>query len=162
MRYRLKERAISLSTDDFVIRDENNNVVFEVSGDLFHIGDTFSIRDRNTGEEVVHIKQRIFSHTAQYDIFMNGAEIASLHKRDEPHPHVEVANSDGTVLYAQGSFEEWDLNIIDHYGRLFAHISKEFSIIGDSYTVDIAPGVNELLILSVAIVLDELREDRKI
>ncbi|MBO0780000.1 MAG: LURP-one-related family protein, partial [Ktedonobacteraceae bacterium] len=143
MRYHIKERVLSLG-DDFVVRDDSGNVVYEVDGKLFHIADSFSIRDRNSGEEVAHVKQKLFAYTREYTISKDGQELATIRKRQEETMHgdlFEVASRDGMVFHIQGDFKEWDFNIVDHYGRLLGHISKEFAILGDHYTVDTSPNV---------------------
>jgi uncharacterized protein YxjI len=161
MRYHVKEKAISLSTDDFVIRDDSGNVLYDVRGDIFRIGDSFSIRDKETGNEVVEIKQRIFAYTKQYHIYSGGEELATVRKKPGPHERdlLDVSTRDSVVLYVRGDFKEWDFTVVDHYGRLLGHISREFAFFGDSYTVDVPPGVDGPFILALAIILDEIRED---
>ena len=65
MRYHLKERAWSL-TEDFVIRDDAGNPVFEVRGKFFHIGDNLVMYDRYSGQELVQIRQQVFSLMPHY------------------------------------------------------------------------------------------------
>ena len=79
--------------------------------------------------------------------------------RDLYGARFEVTTSDGMVLQIQGQFHEWDFTIIDHYGRLLGHITKEFAFLGDHYTVDVAPGVDGPFIIALAVILDEIRED---
>ncbi|GHO43234.1 LURP-one-related/scramblase family protein [Ktedonospora formicarum] len=161
MRYHVKERVLTLK-DDFVVRDEKNNVAYVIKGQLFHIGDQFRIIDATNDEEVITIKQRVFDYTTHYDISSNGAEIASLHRKKEEATYgarYEVSTSDGMVLQVQGQFKDWDFNIIDHYGRLLGHITKEFAIFSDHYTVDVAPGVDGPFLIALAVILDEMRED---
>ena len=71
MRYHIKERAWSL-TEAFVVRDDAGNPVFEVRGKFFHIGDDLVMFDRYTGQELVHIKQRVLSLLPHYEIYRNG------------------------------------------------------------------------------------------
>lgn len=160
MRYHVKERALTLK-DDFVVRDEHNNVAYEVKGHLFRIKDHFHIVDATNGEEVIEIRQRLLDYTTRYDLFSQGAELGSVHRKEEATygARFEVTTSDGMVLQIQGQFHEWDFTIIDHYGRLLGHITKEFAFLSDHYTVDVAPGVDGPFIIALAVILDEIRED---
>lgn len=163
MRFHVKEHAISL-TDSFTVRDDADNILFEVRGKLFHIGDHFTIYDSN-GQEVMQMKQVLFAHTRQYEMSRNGVEIATLRKEDEPYPynaHFEITSRDGMAFYVQGNLEEWDLHIIDHYGRLLGNINREFSILGDKYTVDTVPEADGAFMVAIAVLLDEIKEDRQI
>ena len=63
MRYHLRERAWHL-TEDFLVRDDAGQVVFEIRGKFFHIGDDLLMFDRYTRQEVVRIKQRVSISTA--------------------------------------------------------------------------------------------------
>ncbi|GER88611.1 hypothetical protein KDW_27730 [Dictyobacter vulcani] len=161
MRYHLKERALNL-TDDFIIRDETGTVVYDVKGDFLKVGDTFAIYDHATGDEVLYLKKKILSDTTHYDIIQKGVEVASLRRRAQTLQAgitFEVSSKDGMVFYIQGNFNEWDFNIVDHYDRLLGHITREFAMFGDSYTVDVVPNVDGPFILAIAIILDEIRED---
>jgi uncharacterized protein YxjI len=164
MRYHVKERSLSLK-DDFVVRDENGKVVYKINGKLIRIWDSFSLRDDETGEEVLHVKQKVFANTRQYEIYSgNNTELATLRRKEEPGPHgerFEITTRDGMTLQIIGDFHEWDFKIIDHYGRLLGNISREWSfpLMGDHYTVDVAPGVDGPFIVVLTALLDEIRED---
>jgi uncharacterized protein YxjI len=163
MRYHVKERSFSLN-DSFNIHDETGKPVYTVSNKLIRIWDSFTIRDAQTGEEVLTFKQKIFSHYRQYQIYGNGGELATLERKDTPDPsneRYEIATHNGQVLRLKGNFQEWDFELLDHYNRLLAHISREWSfpLTGDRYTVDTAPGSDPQLVLAITVLLDEIRED---
>jgi uncharacterized protein YxjI len=163
MRYHVKERALSLK-DDFVVRDDTEKVIYKVYGKLFRVIDSFSIRDSETDQEILSVKQKLFAHARQYEIYGNGAELATLTRETEPGPNkerFEITTRDGMVIRIVGDFHEWDFNIVDHYGRLLGHISREWSfpLTGDHYTVDTAPGVDGPFIIALTVLLDEIRED---
>ena len=80
MRYHIKERAWSL-TEAFLVRDDAGQPVFEIRGKFFHIGDNLVMYDRYTGQELVHIKQRVISLLPHYEIYRNGQHWASMHEQ---------------------------------------------------------------------------------
>src|SRR5947209_1015210 len=77
MRFHIRERAWSL-TEAFVVRDDAGQPVFEVRGKFFHIGDDLVMFDIRSGQELVHIKQRLLSLLPHYEIYRNGKLWASV------------------------------------------------------------------------------------
>ena len=163
MRYHLKERILSIK-DDFVVRDDSGKELYDIKGDFLRIGDTWNLIDSQTREEVLFVKQRLFTHTREYNLIQNGTELATVRMQSKGSETrfegpVEVNTRDGMVIEIRGDFKEWDFDIVDAYGRLLGHISKEFAIMRDYYTVDTAPQVDGPFMIAIAIILDELKED---
>lgn len=161
MRYHLKERFLTIK-DDFVVRNDRNEIIFEVKGSFLRIGDHLRIYDRSAGEEVYSIKEKVFTYQKQYMFYQNGAEVATMRKKDESdfkRNFFEVDCASGLVLDLRGDFKEWDFEIVDQYARVYGHISREFAFFGDHYTIDIPDGVDVPFVLAIAVVLDEMRED---
>jgi uncharacterized protein YxjI len=162
MRFYVKE-GILLAGDNFVVRDDAKNEIYRVESNFFQLVDHFVIRDSNTGEEVCDIKRRLFEKTREYTISQGGHERATVRKTETAGPRniqFEIHSSDGMVFHIRGSFDEWDFEVVDHYGRLLGHISRAFAILGDHYTVDTAPNVDPTFVIAIAIILDEAKEDR--
>ena len=161
MRYHLKERFLTVS-DDFVVRNDKNEVVFDVRGSFLRIGDYLRIYDRSTGDEIFSIKEKVFTYEKQYMFYQNGSEIATIRKKKEPefaNNFFEIDCASGAVLQLHGNFKEWDFEIVDQYARLYGHISREFAFMSDQYTVDVPDGIDAPFVIAVAVVLDEMRED---
>jgi uncharacterized protein YxjI len=161
MRYHLKERFLTIS-DDFVVRNDRNEIVFDVKGSILRIGDYLHIYDRSTGEEVLSIKEKVFTYEKQYMYYQNGAEIATIRKKKEPdfaNNFFEINSASGAVLQLRGNFKEWDFEIVDQFGHVYGHISREFAFTGDLYTVDVPEGIDVPFVIATAVVLDEMRED---
>ena len=161
VRYHLKERFLTIK-DDFVVRNDRDEVVYEVKGSFLRVGDYLRIYDYQSREEVFSIKEKVFSYQKQYMFYRNGAEIATMRKRDEPdfvNNYFEVSCSSGVVLQLHGDFQAWDFEIIDQYRQIYGHISREFAFFGDQYTVDVPDHIDAPFTLAIAVVLDEMRED---
>jgi uncharacterized protein YxjI len=163
MRYHLKERILNIK-DDFVVRDDAGNDIFDIKGDLLHIGDTWKILDAQTRQEILFVKQRLFTQTREYDLIRDNTQLATVRMQRPGHQTrfegiVEVSTRDGAVIELRGDFQEWEFDVMDHYGHLLGHISKEFAIMRDYYTVDTAPNVDGPFVIALAVILDELKED---
>jgi uncharacterized protein YxjI len=161
MRYHLRERAWSL-TNDFIIRNDRGDAVFEVKGKFFHIGDNLRLIDRRSGEELVHIKQRVISLLPCYDIEHNGQHVARVHEQIHLFgERFKVKGDDGMTFHVDGNLWNWDFSINDDYGNLLGQVNRQLSIFRDSYAVDVAQNVDPTFILSLAIVLEMIREHHR-
>lgn len=158
MRYHMRERAWSL-TEAFVIKNDAGHPAFEVRGKFFHIGDDLLMIDRHTGQQVAHIKQRMLSLLPHYDIYRNGQHWASVSEQWRLFgERFKVKGDNDMVFHVQGDIWRWHFDISDDYGNLLATVSRQFSIFRDSYAVDIANGVDVPFILSLAIVIEMVKE----
>ncbi|QBD82689.1 hypothetical protein EPA93_44670 [Ktedonosporobacter rubrisoli] len=158
MRYHLRERAWSL-TEAFVIRDDAGRAIFEVRGKFFHIGDDLVMFDRHSGQELVHIKQRVLSLLPHYEIYRDGQHWASVHEQLRIFgERFKVEGGNGLVFHVQGDVWRWNFTVSDQIGSLLGQISRQFSIFRDSYAVDVAPGVDAPFIIALAIVIELVKE----
>ena len=158
MRYHMRERAWSL-TEAFVIKNDAGHPAFEVRGKFFHIGDDLLMIDRHTGQQVAHIKQRMLSLLPHYDIYRNGQHWASVSEQWRLFgERFKVKCDNDMVFHVQGDIWRGHFDIGDDYGNLLATVSRQFSIFRDSYAVDIANGVDVPFILSLAIVIEMVKE----
>jgi uncharacterized protein YxjI len=154
----MRERAWSL-TEAFVIRDDAGNPVFEVRGKFFHIGDDLVMFDRYTGQELVHIKQRILSLLPRYEIYHDGQLWADVHEQFRFFgERFKVEGANGIIFHVDGDIWRWNFTVSDDQGNLLAQIGRQFSIFRDSYAVDVAPNVDAPFILALAIVIEMVKE----
>ncbi|HZR38555.1 MAG TPA: LURP-one-related family protein [Ktedonobacteraceae bacterium] len=161
MRYHLRERLWSL-TEDFVVRDDAGNPVFEIRGKFFHIGDNLVMYDRYSGQELVQIKQQILSLLPSYNIYRNGQHWAHVHEQIHLFgERFKIEGSNGMIFHVDGNLWNWDFNVVDNYGNLMGRISRQLSLFRDSYAVDVAPGVDAPFIVALAIVLEMVKEHKE-
>src|SRR5690348_17887834 len=142
MRYHLRERAWAL-TESFLVRDDQGHPVFEIRGKFFHIGDNLVMFDRYSGQELVHIKQRLISFRPHYDIYRSGQHWGSVHEQLALFgERFKVKGDDGMTFHVHGDIWRWHFAIRDDQGNLLGQVSRQLSIFRDSYAVDVAQGVD--------------------
>lgn len=154
MRYLMKEHLISLG-DDYTISDENGNARFRVRGRVFTIGDKLSFQDMD-GRELAFIRQRLIALRRTYDIERDGRVTTvskSLFTLMRCRFTVDVPGPDD--LEATGSLLDHEYRFVDAAGAMIAEVSKRWVSIRDTYSVDIAPGHDDILILAAAVVIDQ-------
>ena len=158
MRFHIRERAWSL-TEAFVVRDDTGQPVFEVRGKFFHIGDDLVMFDIRTGQELVHIKQRLLSLLPHYEIYRNGQLWASMHEQFRLFgERFKIEGANGMIFHVDGDIWNWNFSVSDDNGNLLAQIGRQFSLFRDSYAVDVAQGVDAPFVIALAIVIDMVRE----
>ena len=158
MRYHLRERAWHI-TEDFLIKNDAGQAVFEIRGKFFHIGDDLVMFDRHTHQELAHIKQRVLSLLPHYEIYRNGQHWASVHEQFRLFgERFKVTGGNGMVFHVEGDIWNWNFSVSDNYGNLMAEISRRIAIFRDHYVVDVAPGVDAPFVIALAVVIEMVKE----
>lgn len=160
MQYVMKEQWLVLG-NDFSITDSDGREKFYVDGRAFSLGDKLSFRD-SSGTEVAFIRQKLLSWGPTYEITRDGNLVATVRKKlftllrhrffvDVPGPN---------DLEAKGSFldHEYQFTMQD---RPVAEVSKKWIALRDSYSINISEGVDEVLILACAVVIDLACHEKK-
>ena len=160
MRFTLKQKFWSLG-QDFVIRDEDGDVAYKVSGKLLSLKDRFTLTDAR-GREVGRIEQRLMSLRPVYAVERDGEVIATIKKR------MFTLLRDRYIIDVPGPDDlEAVGNIIDHEytmkrGRSeVAVVSKRWLSITDAYGVEVAEGEDPLLPLAAAVVIDMVSHNKE-
>ncbi|GHO85026.1 LURP-one-related/scramblase family protein [Dictyobacter formicarum] len=161
MRYHLREHAWGL-TDNFTVRDDAGNDVFDIHGKIFHMGDNLVVRDHYTGQELVHIKQKLISFRPSYDIYRNGEHWANVHEQFHLFgERFKVQGDNGMVFHINGNVWAWNFTVNDSAGNLLGQVGREFSLFHECYAVDVAPGVDASFMVALAVVLEMVKDHQE-
>jgi uncharacterized protein YxjI len=158
MRYVVQERFFHLG-EDFDITDEQGHPVLRVDGKVLSLHNTLIVRDTR-GAEVARVERQLLSFRPTYHVTCQGQEVAEVRKHlFSPFGDrftIDVPGPDD--LEVTGSLLEHDYSI-QRGGRTVAVVSKAWLSVTETYGVDIAPGEDDVLILTSVLALD-LAEDR--
>lgn len=162
MRFHIKERAWSVG-GNFDIRDEAGNPVFAVRGKFLSVGDDMTLFDYRSGQKLVHMKQRVFSLRPKYNLYDGNEQplgnitqgFSFLGER------FKVVGTSGATLTIKGSVLGWRFNISDDSGRQLGEVSHQLSLFRDSYAVNVVSGIDPTFIVSLAIILERVKEKQK-
>lgn len=155
-RYQMREKLLSIG-DDYWIEDQSGERAFKVNGKAARVRDTFVLEDA-AGAAVAKIQERKLRVRDTMEI-ERAAGNATVHKaliglRDR----FKIDVDGGAGLTAHG-------NILDHEyqieaeGDRVAAVSKKWFRVRESYGVEIEPGQDPVLILSITVCLDALSRD---
>jgi uncharacterized protein YxjI len=159
-RFVLKDKLFSLG-GDLTIQDDQGRQIYFADGKVISIGRRLDIKDPS-GEVVATIQQRVIALRKTYDIHLPGGVEATISKAlfspfidrlkiDVPGPgDLDVH---GDLLHHEYS--------IDHGGQEVARVSKRWVSLVDSYGVEVANGVDPLLILASAVVIDQILDEER-
>ena len=158
-RYKIRQNLISIG-DDFWIENEEGKRVFKVDGKVLRIRKTLVFEDLN-GRKLAQIQERLLTIKDTMAIEdANGDQIATVKKaliaplRDRWSVNVE----NGPDLDVRGNIFDYEYAIRQGRNQI-AQVSKQWFTFTDTYGVEIAPGQNDILILSVAIAIDMMAHD---
>jgi uncharacterized protein YxjI len=159
-RFILKDKLFSLG-GDLTIQDDQGREVYFVDGKVFSIGRHLDIKDM-AGNVVATIQQRILSLRKTYDIQLPDHEVVTISKalfaplRD--HLKIDVPGPGDLDVHGDLFHHEY---AIDQGGQEVARVSKRWIALADTYGVDIIEGVDPLLILTSAVVIDQILDEER-
>ena len=158
MRYQLQQKLFAFG-DDFRVRDETGADRYIVDGKVFTLGHRVIIRNMLGGEEAT-IHQHLIALLPTYEITRQGAEVAEVRKKLTLFREgftVDIPGPDD--LSVQGDLFDHEY-VFTRDGQTVATVSKQWFTLRDSYGVEVEPGVDPVLILASAIVIDLVNEDQ--
>ena len=158
MRYQLQQKLFAFG-DDFRVRDETGADRYIVDGKVFTLGHRVIIRNMLGGEEAT-IHQHLIALLPTYEITRQGAEVAEVRKKLTLFREgftVDIPVPDD--LSVQGDLFDHEY-VFTRDGQTVATVSKQWFTLRDSYGVEVEPGVDPVLILASAIVIDLVNDDQ--
>jgi uncharacterized protein YxjI len=161
MRYLVRERIFSLGTD-FWIEDEYGNRPFYVDGKALSLREECELRDAD-GNLLTRIHKKLLAMRDTMEIEADGQTVARIRPAFfSPIKHrYEIDLTDGQRLEAVGNFTDKNWEIISADGQLVGRVSRHWFRVRDTYGVEVAPGVNDPLIISIAVCIDHIHTDQE-
>ena len=153
VRYRMRERMVSIG-DDFWIEDDRGNRAFKIDGKALRARQTLHFED-SRGNRLASIQERVARVRDTMEIEGPDGSTTATVKKAMMTPIRE--------RYSVSVPGGQDLdNIVDHEyeisanGKKIAEISKKWFRVRDTYGVEITPGSNDVLILAVTVAIDSI------
>lgn len=158
-RYVMRERLISFG-DDFYIDNADGLRCFWVDGKALRIRQTIMFKDVQ-GIEYYKVQDKVarvrdtmeieYAHQSGHAAVVKKALISPIRHR------FDIKIPDGEDLDAKGNIANHEYKI--HRGdAVIAEISKKWIRVRETYTVDITPGENVLLILAITTAIDAMAD----
>ncbi len=149
MKLYIKQKVFSWG-DKFTVKDAAGTDRYFVEGEVFSFGKKLHVYNSNN-QEKAYIKQELLTWMPRYSVYMGSQQMAQVvRKFTFFRPQYSIA---GLGWEVSGDFFAHEYQITQA-GRMIAAISKEWMTWGDSYELDIADGVNEVMALAVVLSID--------
>ncbi len=156
MKLLFKQRFFSWF-DSYDIYDENGDTIYTVEGQLAW-GHCLKIFDP-AGNELGTVKQRVLTFLPKFELFLGDSYLGCIYK--EFSLFVPRFSIDCNGWQVDGSFMEWDYQILDGRGNEVAAISKELFRLTDTYVIDVHDPRNALCALMVVLAIDAEKCSRR-
>jgi uncharacterized protein YxjI len=158
-RYKVHQKLISIG-DDFWIENEAGQKVYKVDGKALRIRKTLILEDAQ-GKPLCKIQERILRIKDTMEIEdADGKRIALVQKAliapFRERFTAKVRNGEDLVI--QGDILDHEYAIKESHKRV-AEISKKWFRLTDVYGVEIDPGQEDFIILTIAIAIDMMVHD---
>lgn len=149
MKLLFKQRFFSWF-DSYDIFDEHGNTLFTVEGQLSW-GHCLKIFDAS-GNEVGMVKERILTFLPKFEMYLGAQYIGCITKEFSLFTPRFSIDCNGWEI--QGSFLEWDYQILDGTGRSVASVTKELFNWTDTYVIDVLDSKDALCALMLVLAID--------
>jgi uncharacterized protein YxjI len=151
--YVIRERMFRMG-EDCDITDQAGQPVLHVDGKVMSLHNRLILRDP-AGREAGQVHRKLAALRPTYEITIDGKDVAEVRK------HLFTAFGDRFTIDVHGAGEmEIGGDLLSHEftierdGQTVATVSKRWLSVTDSYTVDVAPGEDHVLILASVLALD--------
>ena len=154
MRYLIRERAIA-ARDGFCVADESGRDVLRIDGEGQH---TFALTDAG-GAVVTTIRKQLMAMRENMEIERACAVVAIVRTALVSRMHHRfVVDLAAGELEAHGDIVAKEFDIRSG-ATVLARVSRAWSSVKHSYGVEVAPGEDDHLLLTVALCLDRIHRD---
>jgi uncharacterized protein YxjI len=156
--YQLRRQLLAIGEDFWVSNAQGENV-FKLDGKVLTLTQTFALEDVN-GNELARMKTEMLTLRKTMDIERGGQVVATVKKA-----FINVLGQSFTVNIAGGGELHAHGDILNHefqitYGdQVVATISRQWFVGDYVYGIAIAPGQDDVLLLCIAIAIDEMSEN---
>lgn len=147
----LVKQKFRLGGERFTIKDDRDQMAYQVEGSFMKIPKTFTIFDTE-GEEVSQISKPVFTLLPQFEIQMRDG--SSFYIRKKLTFFRDKYSFDGLGLRIEGNIWDLDFKLLDNDNRLIAEISKELFHLTSTYQVVIFEDSYADLVISLCVAID--------
>jgi uncharacterized protein YxjI len=155
-RYKMRQGLLTIG-DDYWIENEAGQRVYRVDGKALRVRQTLIFEDAN-GQELCKIQERMINIRDTMEIEgPNGEELAKVKKAmiTPLRERFSVNVAGGPDLEVQGNLLDHEYSIGEGRDKV-AEVSKKWFRVADTYSVDIEPGQNDILILAITVAIDSM------
>jgi len=151
----MREKLFAVG-DDFWIENEAGERAFKVDGKALRLRDTLVLEDQS-GAELFTVQEKKLRVRDTMEIESGGRTVATVKKAliTPLRERFSIDVDGGEDIEAKGNIVDHEYKI-ERGGAKVAEVSKRWFRVRDTYGIEIAPGQDEALILTVAVCIDRM------
>ncbi|CAE7832728.1 unnamed protein product [Symbiodinium sp. CCMP2592] len=171
--FELEEKGLAMSGEDFEVKTPEGELVLRIGGGNRIPLPGMPVWDKLTvataaGGEVATLERQAFAMTASYDLLRpNGKKFGRVSKAmfaltSTFELYQEDDNEGGALLRAEGSFSDKSYVMKSRQGQVVATVTRLKGFSGgnvDNYQVIVGANVDASLVLSMAVIIDEIHDE---
>lgn len=156
--YQLRRQLLAFG-EDFWIQNAQGQNVYRLDGKVLALTQTFALEDAN-GSELARMQAEMFTLRRTMDVERGGQVVATVRKA-----LINILGQSFTVDIAGDGQLQASGDVLNHEFQItagdavVATISKQWFAAEFMYGIAIAPGQDEVLMLCIAIAIDEMSEN---
>ena len=158
-RFQMREKLVSIG-DDFWIENAQGQKTFKVDGKALRVRSTLNFEDAH-GHVMCKIQERMLRVKDSMEVEgSDGKQVAMVKKAiiSPVRDRFTVKIKNGLDLEVKGNILDHEYTIGEGHDKV-AEISKKWFRIRDSYGVEVEPGQDDIVILAVAVCIDQMAHD---
>ena len=158
-RYQMRQKMVAIG-DDFWIENQAGQKVYKVDGKALRVRQTLVFEDAH-GKELAKIQERMLRVKDSMEIEGPQGQQLAMVKKALITPVRErwvVKIKGGPDLEVQGNILDHEYSIGEGRDKV-AEVSKKWFRLRDTYGVSIDPGQDDIIILAVAVCIDEMAHE---
>jgi uncharacterized protein YxjI len=155
-RYQMRQKMVAIG-DDFWIENDHGQKTFKVDGKALRVRQTLLFEDAH-GNDLAKIQEKMLRVKDSMQIEGPHGENLAMVKKALITPVRErwtVKIKGGPDLEVKGNIVDHEYSIGEGHDKV-AEVSKKWFRVRDSYGVSIDPGQDDIVILAVAVCIDEM------
>ena len=156
--YQLRRQLLAFG-EDFWVQNASGENVYKLDGKVLTLTQTFALQDA-AGNELARMQAEMLTLRRTMDIERAGQVVATVRKAffNVLAQRFDVDLVGDGQLHAEGDITNHEFQITRD-GQVVATISKQWFVAEYMYGIAIAPGQDEVLMLCIAIAIDEMSEN---
>jgi uncharacterized protein YxjI len=159
-RYKMREKIFDIG-DDYWIETQNGRRAYKVDGKALHLRKTLILEDPR-GQAVYEVQSNPIAIKDKMSVSKpHGRDVAVIkHALISPLRDRMTANmADGADIDIRGNLLNHEYKM-ERRGKRVAEVSKRWIAIRDTYTIEVAPGEDDALILALTVVVEQMCQEQ--
>jgi uncharacterized protein YxjI len=159
IRYQMRQKMASIG-DDFWIENDHGQKVYKVDGKALRVRQTLVFEDPH-GNQLAKIQERMLRVKDSMEIEGPQGEQLAMVKKAVVSPIKDrwvVKIKNGKDLEVKGNILDHEYTIGEGRDKV-AEVSKKWFRLRDSYGVAVDPGQEDIILLAVAVCIDEMAHE---